>query len=192
MWKGPGTDIGEIVTEKFKDYRFGKVDVLICETLVTCGSLNTLDSQPLNVFTTLGCRPEKLFRIPNWHRMFFYNKDVEGIDTAYAAMGREERVASLRMAMAVHKAKFLKRCALSSFPELEQWTEENWLTTRLGSNAEHVGGALSWKFFELIAAGMNIEITQALRDHPFCSKGYFEITDTIMDDIDREANGWKF
>ncbi len=192
MWRGPGTDIGETVTEKFKDFRFGHVDVLICESLVTCGSLNTVDSQPLNVFSTLGCAPEKLFRIPNWHQMFFYNKDVELIDPDYIAMGRDERVETLRTSMALYKSKFLKRCAKSSFPELEQWAENNWLTTRMGSSAEHVGHALSWKFFELITAAMGIEITQALKDHPFCSKGYFDVTDTVLDDIDREANGWKF
>jgi len=192
MWKGPGTDIGEIVTEKFKDFRFPRVDVLICESLITCGSLNTVDSQPLNVFSTLGCAPEALLRIPNWHGMFLYDKEVKMFNTTYASMSREQRIESLRTFMLLYKTQFLKRCARSSFPELEQWVDDNWLTTRMGSASEHPGGALTWKFFELITAAMGIQITQALKDHPFCSKGYFDNSDTVLDEIDREANGWKF
>jgi hypothetical protein len=192
MWNGPGTDIGEIVTEKLKDFRFGHVDVLICESLITCGALNTVDTQPLNVFSTLGCSPETILRIPNWHGMRFYNREVEAVNPAFAAMSREERVGTLRTLMSLYKTKFLNRCLKSSFPELAQWADDNWLTTRLGSGAEHVSGALSWRFFEHIATAMGIPITQSLKDHPFCARGYFDNSDTILDDIDREANNWKF
>jgi hypothetical protein len=192
MWKGPGTDIGEIVTEKFKNYQFGHVDALVCESLVTCGSLNTVETAPLNVFSTLGCKPEAVYRIPNWHGMRFYNKEVEAVNTAYAAMNREEKVGTLRALMALYKAKFLNRCLKCSFPELAQWADDNWLTIRLGSGAEHIGRALSWKCFELIAAKMGLELTKQLREHPFCTRGYFADSDTVLDAIDREANGWKF
>lgn len=192
MWGGPGTDIGELVTEKLKDYRFGHVDVLICESLITCGALNTVESQPLNVFHTLGCAPELILRIPNWHGMRFFDVEVAQVNPAYAEMGRAERIETLRTLMALYKTKFLNRCRMSSFPELAQWVEDNWLTTRMGSGAEHVGRALSWRFFEHIAAAMGIPMTEALKAHPLCAKGFFDGSDIPLSDLDYEANNWKY
>ena len=192
FWQGAGTDIAELVAERLKDYRFKHVDTLVCESLKTCGPLNTFEDLPQNIFTSLDCKPETTFRIPNWHGMLFYDTEVEHYNKEYASLSRTDRIAMLRTITALYKTKFLNRCAKSSFPELVQWTEDNWLTTRLGWTSEHVSRNLSWKYFELICRDMGIPITPELAGHPFCVSDPYASTGAIVNDLDREANNWKY
>lgn len=193
MWGGPGTDVGECATKRLSGYRFGKVDYLICESLKLCGVLNTFKVEcPENVFDTLGMDPGVMCRIPNWHFMHIYDKENALYDKAYAAMDHGSRVSELRARNAHHKAKFLNRCRLSNFPELEGWSEDNWLKTRIGWTSDHISRNLSWKFFELIAAKIGIAITPEFASHELCAADPYASTGTLLESIDYEANLWEF
>ena len=192
MWGGPGTDVGECASKLLKDYRFGKVDALICESLKTCGALNTVEGCPENVFDTLEMQPQAVCRIPNWHFMHIYDAENSLYDKAYAGMDHNNRLPLLRERGALHKEKFLTRCRLSSFPELEDWANDTWLKTRLGHTSEHLSRVLSWKFFELIAAKLGLTIAPAFAAHPSCTADPYESTKTILTPLDYEANHWEF
>lgn len=193
MWEGPGTDVGVCATKVLSGYRFGKVDVLVCESLKYCGALNTVvEDGTENVFTTLGMEPQAICRIPNWHYMHIYDVENAHYDQAYAAMGTEDRVAALRDRHDLHKGKFLNRCRLSSFPELEQWTLDIWRTTRLGWTSEHASRALLWKCFELVTQKIGISITPELATHEFCMADPYAATGAVLTPIDYEANHWGF
>jgi hypothetical protein len=193
MWGGPGTDVGECASKLLSGYRFGKVDVLVCETLKLCGALNTVEGTGSeSVFETLGMQPEVICRIPNWHFMHIYDVENTYYDEAYAAMGHEARVPVLRERGSLHKGKFLNRCRLSSFPELESWALDIWLTTRLGWTSEHASRALLWKCFELIASKIGICVTPELAAHEFCVADPYAATGAVLTPLDYEANDWKF
>lgn len=192
MWDGPGSDVGECSTRLLKDYRFGEVDTVVCETLKTCGVLNTLEDQPENVFTSLGCAPKAVLRVPNWHFMHMYHGEVAVYDKDYAAMDRTSRIAELQRREAEYRRRFLANCKRSSFPELEPWAEEVWLDKRLGWTGDHVSQVLFWKYFELVCGAMGLLISPALAAHPLCTSDPYASTGTVLTDIDYEANHWRF
>lgn len=192
LWDGPGSDVAECSTRKLKDYRFGKTDFLICESLKRCGALNTLGDEQENVFDSLGCDPGRVLRLPNWHFMHMYHSETRVYNPAYAAKPREEQVAYIRDRAAGCKEKFLSECRTSSFPELVPWVEGVWLEQRLGWTSEHVSRNLFWKFFELISGAMQIPISREFAAHPFNTSDPYASTGAVLTDIDYEANNWKF
>jgi len=192
MWKGLGTDIADCTAERLKDFRFSHVDTLICESLKHCGPLNTFEDEPQNVFTSLNCNAETVLRIPNWHGMLFYDIDIKQYNNEYATLSHNDRISMLKTMTALYKTKFLTRCDKSSFPELRQWTEKNWLTTRMGWTSEHVCRNLTWKYFELICNNMGLTITHELAEHPLCIMDPYAATGAVVSDLDREANNWKY
>lgn len=192
FWDGPGTDVGECVTKKLKDYRFGHVDYLICESLKLCGVLNTFDDIAENIFGSLGCSPGTILRIPNWRAMLFYDSEIGIYNEEYRNLSHDLKIESLRERESECRNRFVKYCELSSFPDLPQWVKDVWLKKRLGWTIHHVHKNLSWKFFELICRSMNLEITSQLASHQFCTSDVYSENGTQLTPLDYEANHWEY
>lgn len=192
MWKGPGHDVAGCVNDNLSRFRFGKVDYLVCEHLQHCGVLNTVRTSEENVFDSLGCVPVREIRLPNWNDIHIFDEETCIYYKEYAESSRENRVSTLRFATTLHKAKFLGRCALSSFPQLADWVDDNWLAIRLGWTSNHPSHALTWRMIGLVADAMGIAITPEIAAHPFCATDTCASTGMRLNDIDYEANNWKF
>lgn len=192
MWDGPGCEVSDGVNRTLKDYTFGKVDFLVCEHIERCGFLNTVRFSEQNIFANLGCNPEMEIRLPNWNDMHIFDSETAMHDSGYAALGHEDRVAFIREKTAECKARFLSYCRECSFPHLEGWTESNWLTTRLGWTSSHPSLALIWMLFNSIAGKLGIQITPDLADHPMCKADIYASTGMLLNQVDYDANGWKF
>jgi hypothetical protein len=192
MWGGPGHEVADGVNKVLDGYRFGKVDFLVCEHVQYCGVLNTVRSSEQNIFKDLGCNPDTEIRLPNWNDMHTLDAETEIHDKGYAALGHAERVVFLRDATAVCKARFLSHCRQSSFPHLEEWTESNWLTTRLGWTSSHPSLPLVWTMFNSVMGRMGLTATTELANHPLCSTDVYASTGIKLTHVDYEANNWKF
>lgn len=192
MWDGPGSDLGECATKRLEGYHLGDVDYLICESMKRCGVLNTFKEEQENVFTSLGCSPEVLMRVPNWHYMHMYHEEIITHNEDYKTMDRSAKVQELRERGSLHKGRFIENCRRASFPELEQWVEEKWLTERLGWTSEHLSRTLSWKVFELVCEATGIDISPELASHPFCTSDPYASTGAVLTELDYEANNWRF
>lgn len=192
MWGGPGHDVAESVNRVLAGYRFGKVDYLISEHLQHCGVLNTVAAAEQNLFKDMGCEPVVHIRLPNWNAMHNYDAETAMFDADYAALPHDERVAVLRDRTAVNKARFLRHCRNSSFPELEPWIEDLWQTTRLGWTNNHPTLVLVRKLLGLTARAMGITFGPELGAHPLCASDTYAATGTPLNRVDYEANNWKF
>lgn len=193
MWIGPGHHVSDGVNNILQDYHFGPVDFLVCEHLERCGVLNTVRSSKQNVFDSLGCNPTVEIRLPNWNDMHVFDLETAMHDKeGYANLGHDERVAFLKGETAIHKARFLSHCRGSSLPELEEWVEANWLTTRMGWLSNHPSHPLLWQMFRGVFRLMGLEITSALLAHPLCATEVYAPTGVALTSVDYEANGWKF
>lgn len=193
MWEGPGHHVADGVNRILDGYRLGLVDFLVCEHLERCGSLNTVRSSEQNVFDSLGCQPAVEIHMPNWNDMHIFDAETAMHDKeGYATWGHADRVEFLRAETAKHKARFLSHCAGSSFPELAEWVEANWLTTRMGWTSSHPSHPLLWQMFRRIFAMIGLEITPALLAHPLCATEVYQPTGIALTSVDYEANGWKF
>ena len=194
MWEGAGHSMANGVNKVLKDFRFGKVDTLVCEHMVNCGVINTAEDAEENVFKSLGCAPARILRLPNWHAVHIYDAETAMFNADYAAMGPAERKEFLIQQLAGHKERYLGYCRESSFPEMEQWTLENWTKVRMGWTNSHATLALSWKLFGLVMRDMGLEITPQLAGHPFCTKDMFvgRGHHTELTPLDYEVNHWEF
>lgn len=192
MWDGPGHEVADGVNRILKDYTFPRTDFLVCEHVQYCGVLNTVRSSEQNIFANLGCEPDTEIRLPNWNDMHILDAETAMHDKSYAALGHAERVTYLREATAACKARFLSHCRGCSFPYLEEWTENNWLTTRLGWTSSHPSLPLVWTIFNSIMGRMGLEVSQELANHPLCATDVYASTGIKLTAIDYEANGWRF
>lgn len=192
MWQGPGHHVSDGVNQILGNYRFGQTDFLVCEHLQYCGVLNTFRSSEENVFESLGCNPAVEIRLPNWNDMHILDAETACHSPVYAALGHDERVAEIRANTATHKARFLSHCAGSSFPELAEWVEANWLTVRMGWTSSHPSHPLLWQMFAGVFRIMGLELTANLKAHPLCSSDVYQPTGIALTPVDYEANGWKF
>lgn len=192
MWRGPGSDVADCANHVLKDYRLEGVDFLVCEHVLRCGVLNTVRESEQNIFDSLGCDPSVSVRLPNWNNMHLFDEETAGWDKSYAAMGHDERVAELRHRSDGHKRKFLLYCAGSSLPELAEWVESDWLTTRMGWSSNHPSLPLVWRLFNGVAGKLGITITPELAAHPLCATDTYQSTGIKLNQIDYEANNWKF
>jgi hypothetical protein len=192
MWDGPGCEVSDGVNRVLKDYSIGKVDFLVCEHIERCGFLNTVCSSEQNIFLNLGCSPGLSIRLPNWNDMHIFDAETVLHDPGYTALGHDDRVAFLREATAECKARFLSYCRECSFPHLEEWTESNWLTTRLGWTSSHPSLALVWLLFNSIMGRMGLEITPELASHPLCTTDVYASTGMKLNQVDYDANHWNF
>ncbi len=193
MWDGPGCEVSDGANRILADYSFGKVEFLVCEHIERCGVLNTVRSSEQNVFGNLGCNPDVEIRLPNWNDMHIFDVETAIYDpTGYGTSSHEERVAFLRGETATHKARFLSHCRECSFPHFEEWVESNWLTTRLGWSSCHPSLPLVWMMFNSIAGKIGIEVTSELAGHPLCTADVYESTGMKLNQVDYDANGWKF
>lgn len=192
-WEGPGHEMADGVNKQLENYRFGKVDFLVCEHMENCGCLNTVVEAGQNIFTTLGCSPGKTIRLPNWHCLFIFDKEISDVNPVYAALPAADRAVLLRKQTLEHKERYLGYCRASSIPELEAWVVENWDTVRMGWTNSHATLALQWKIFQLVAPMIGLEITRELAAHPLCVVDAFDNCHaTTLGPVDYEANNWKF
>ena len=193
MWRGPGHEVADGVNEKLANFQFGKVDYLICEHLQYCGVMNTVRSSPENIYDNLGCKPEVEIRLPNWNDMHILDAETAMHDKmVYANMEFIERVPYIREQTAIHKARFLSHCRSSSFPELEPWVEERWLTMRMGWTSSHPSHPLMWRMFELFTGVMGLTLTPELLNHPICTNEVYRSTGIALTAVDYEANNWQY
>jgi hypothetical protein len=193
MWDGPGCEVSDGANRTLADYSFGKVDFLVCEHIERCGVLNTVRSSEQNVFNSLGCRPGVEIRLPNWTDMHIFDAETAMHDpTGYGTLPHDERVAFLRDKTAVCKARFLSYCRECSFPNLEEIIESNWLAIRWGWTSSHPSLSLVWMLFNSIAGMMGIEVTSEVASHPLCTTDVYESTGMKLNQVDYDANGWKF
>ncbi len=193
MWDGPGNEVSAGVNKVLSGYRIGTVDFLLCEHLERCGALNTVRTVPENIFDSLGCVPAVEIHLPNWNDMHIFDAETAMHDkVGYAKLGHAERVAFIREQTAIHKARFLSHCRGSSFPELEAWVGENWLTTRLGWTSSHPSQPLLWKMIVDSAGKMGLTISNAIASHLLCALDIYKSTGIPLTKVDYEANGWKF
>jgi hypothetical protein len=187
-----GTDVGECATELLKNYRFGKVDFLVSEHTSRCGALNTVAGATPNIFDTLGCRPSLHVRLPNWNNMHLFDAETAMWDANYANLVGEERVSKLKQQSDLHKLRFINYCQQCSFPEITDWVESEWLTTRMGWSSNHPSLPLIWRIFNGVAGKLGITITLELEAHPMCATDVYASTGIPLNNIDYEANNWKF
>lgn len=192
MWVGPGHHVSDGVNHILEGYRFGATDFLVCEHLQYCGVLNTVRSSEENVFDSLGCSPAMEIRLPNWNDMHIFDAETACHSPTYAALGHNERVAEIRKNTAVHKYRFLSHCAGSSFPELVEWVEANWLTTRMGWTSSHPSHPLLWQMFRGVFRLMGLQMTSTLLAHPLCATDVYAPTGFALTSVDYEANNWKY
>lgn len=193
MWLGPGHHVADDVNNILHDYRFGTVDYLVCEHIERCGVLNTVRFVPDNIFTSLGCTPTVEMRLPNWNDMHVFDSETATHDKeGYANLSHAARVAFIREQTLIHKERFLSHCRGSTFPELEAWVSERWLTVRMGWTSSHPSQPLLWKMIECAAAKMGLTISDAIASHPLCALDIYKSTGISLTDVDYEANGWKF
>jgi hypothetical protein len=192
MWAGPGNEVSDGVNRILKDYRFGEVEYLVSEHVQYCGMLNTVRSSEQNVFDSLGCVPRLHIRLPNWNDMHIFDAETAVYDASYAVLDHDARVEELRRRTAVHKERFLGHCRGSSLPHLEEWTEENWLITRLGWTSSHPSLPLVWAIFNGIAGLMSLGVSRELASHPLCATDVYKATGTVLTPVDYDANNWKF
>ena len=191
-WEGAGTSVEEGVFNRFGSYRIGEVDFLICEHMVNCGMMNTLETSSPNLFDSMGCQPAVTLRLPNWNCMHIYDSETAGFDPAYAALEPRQRAEKLRAETVVHRDRFLRYCRECSFPEMEGWADDNWLRTRLGWTNSHVSLSFSWILFEHIRSAMGLPMADEVRNHPLCMQDMFEPGHTELNKVDYDANGWLF
>ena len=192
MWRGVGTDVGDCATELLKNYRFGKVDFLVSEHTVRCGALNTVAGTTPNIFDTLGCNPSLHVRLPNWNNMHIFDAETAMWDASYANLAVEERVRKLKQQSDLHKSRFISYCQQCSFPEITDWVESEWLTTRMGWSSNHPSLPLIWRIFNGVAGKLGITITPELAAHPMCVTDVYASTGIPLNKIDYEANNWKY
>lgn len=192
MWAGPGHHVHDGVNQIMEGYQFGEPDFLVCEHLQYCGVLNTVRSSEQNIFDSLGCHPKVEIRLPNWNGLHIFDAETEMHSKEYAALGHNDRVEELRKNTAIHKARFLSHCRESSFPELETWVDENWLTTRMGWLSNHPSRALWWRMFICVASQMGLKITAQLEKHDLCADDVYKSTGVALTKVDYDANNWEF
>jgi hypothetical protein len=194
MWEGrPGCEVSDGVNRILQGYQIGKVDYLLCEHLERCGVLNTVRFTPENIFDSLGCAPAVEMRLPNWNDMHIFDMETVAHDKAgYGALGHGDRVAFIREQTAIHRARFLSHCRGCSFPELEAWVSERWLTVRMGCSSSHPSHPLLWRMFECVAERTGINLTPEFTAHPLCATEVYEPTAIPLSSVDYEANNWKF
>lgn len=193
MWGGPGSEVKDGVNRIMAGQKLGKVGVLICEHLQDCGVINTVRSSAENLFDSLGCKPEMEIRLPNWNDMHIFDAETAIHDpVGHGNRTHEERVNFIRTQTAIHKARWLSHCRKSSFPELEQWTEDNWLTTRLGWTSNHPTITLIHEMFEWIMNDMGVLIPEQVGHHPIYNNDLYASTGYKLTSVDYEANHWKF
>ena len=185
-------DAGECATALLRDYRIGDVDFLVSEHTVNCGVLNTAPTAQPNIFDALGCSPKMHIRLPNWNNMHIFDLETAMWDSDYAAMSREQRVHELRERTIPHKDRFLRYCRQSSFPEIGDWVETQWFTTRMGWSSNHPTLPLVWRLFNGVFGQIGIPVTQELAEHPFCARDTYAPTGIQLTEVDYEANHWKF
>ena len=193
MWKGVGHEVSDGVNERMANFRFGKVDFLICEHVQYCGVMNTVRSSKQNIYNDLNCVPDMELRLPNWNDMHIFDAETAMHDrVGYPSLGRAERVSFIREQTIIHKARFLSHCRGSTFPELEAWTEERWQTMRLGWTSSHPSQPLIWRMFESVAGKMGLNLPPEFVNHPICKSDLYASTGISLTDIDYEANDWKY
>lgn len=192
MWT-PGEEVIDCINNRLADYRFNRVDWLLCEYMVGCGVLNTIPNAKENIFDNMGCHPEnEPLRLPNWNGMFIYDADMVSINQEYAALPHDERVPKMRGHMEKNKDRFLGYCRSGNLLGLDRWVEDNWLTTRIGLTNNHVSLEFSLKVFDMITEIMNLEITSEMRASPHFSKDRNSAHSTVLNAVDYEANHWRF
>lgn len=193
MWVGPGHHVSDGVNHILSGYYLGEVDFLVCEHLERCGVLNTVRASEENIFESLGCKAAVEIRLPNWNDMHVFDAETAMHDKeGYANLSHSDRVDFLRGETATHKARFLSHCAGSSFPELVEWVEANWLTIRMGWTSSHPSRPLLWQMFKGVFSLMGLNITPQLESHPLCAPDVYAPTGVALTNVDYEANGWKF
>lgn len=192
MWAGPGHDVADCVNRTMDGYLFDRVDYLICEHLQNCGALNTVRDAEDNIYDTLGCHPVVHIRLPNWNNLHIYDRETEGFDREYAALGSGDRAMVLHERTEMHKERFLGYCRQSSFPHLEPWVGENWQSVRFGWTNNHPTLTLVTAMLEATAAAMGIPFTPPLSTHPLVATDVYASTGTPLTPVDYAANDWKF
>jgi len=193
MWDGPGHEVSDGVNAVMAGFRFGKVDYMICEHLQYCGAINTVRSSKDNIYDSLGCNPDVEIRLPNWQGIHLFDTETAIYDpTGYGNLSHEEKVSHIRIESAKHRARFLSHCRKSSFPQLESWVEERWLTTRLGWSSNHPTLTLTNKMFDLIADRMNLPLSATFKQSPLYTQDRMAPTGYALTSVDYEANNWKF
>lgn len=193
MWDGPGHEVSAGVNRTMDGYRFGKVDYLICEHVQYCGAINTVRTSEQNIYDTLGCNPEVEIRLPNWQDIHIFDKETAIYDPpGYGNLSHEDKVNHIRTETTKHKARYLSHCRKCSFPQLESWTEDNWLTTRLGWSSNHPTLTVIHKLFGLIAGRMNLPLSDGFLKSPLYTLDRFASTGYALTPVDYEANNWKF
>lgn len=193
MWEGPGCEVSDGANKILSGHQIGKVDYLLCEHIERCGVLNTVRSSRENIFDSLGCVPAVEMHLPNWNNLHIFDAETAMHDKdGYANMPHADRVAFIREQTAIHKARFLSHCRGCSFPELEAWVSERWLTVRMGCSSCHPSHPLLWRMFECVAGRMGLSITPELSAHPLCSTKVYEPTAIPLTEVDLEANNWRF
>jgi hypothetical protein len=193
MWEGPGHHVSDGVNKVMQGYRFGKVDYLLCEHVERCGVLNTVRFTPENIFDSLGCEPAVEMQLPNWNDMHIFDVETAMHDkVGYANLAHAERIIFLREQTVIHKTRFLSHCHGCSFPQLETWVSDNWLSVRMGWSSSHPSRPLLWRMFECVAEKMGLKITPEFTAHPLCATEVYQPTGIPLNKVDYEANDWKF
>ena len=192
MWVGPGHEVKDGVNSRLADYRFDKVDFLVCEHVERCGVLNTVRSSEQNVFDSLGCRPEVEIRLPNWNNMHIFDVETAGYNKEYAALAPSDRVPLLRDWTMTHKNKFLHYCRTCSIPDIADWVDQNWTEIRFGWTSNHPTFELVWTLFIKVASVIGLEKTNELLTHADCCSGIAMMPKIDLTSVDYEANNWKY
>lgn len=131
--------------------------IFIHEYYGNFGMFNTFKEKEKNIYK-FGMNPEIDITIPNFHDVFIMFNDIAKFDPEIRAMLTEDFKANqkpsqetLRNMFEISQAninKFYGVCLKSDFPEMKDWFEQNFLTTRLYWTYNHVSKHFTLKMFE--------------------------------------------
>lgn len=128
------------------------VKIFIHEHYESFGMFNTRKDLEKNIYQYMN--PYMDICIPNFHDVFILENDF--INVAKITDTEQMKDKALK-----EIERFKKICSLSSFPEMAEYFENNWRTTRLFCSFNHVSKQFTLKIFEWMNNKfLNLPLTQ--------------------------------
>lgn len=135
----------------------GSVKIFIHEYYKNFGMFNTFKDGDKNIYQ-FGMKPEIDITVPNFHDVFLMFNDIAKFDNEIKAklqndfktIGQPSKETLQNMFDITQKniGKFYEVCLKSDFPQMKEYFENNFLTTRLFWTYNHVSKFFTLKMFE--------------------------------------------
>lgn len=136
---------------------FASTKIFIHEYYANFGMFNTFKDSEKNIYK-FGMNPELDITLPNFHDIFIMFNDIAKFDTKIRGMAEEDFKShgslseqTLQELYAISQSnlnKFYSICLKSDFPEMKEYFQNNFLTTRFYWTYNHVSKHFTLKLFE--------------------------------------------